>query len=38
MPKPTANIIDWFHMAMKIQPMQQIADRRSHRAIPIQPL
>jgi hypothetical protein len=26
MPRPTAHIIDWFHVAMKIQPMQQIAD------------
>ena len=26
MPKPTAHIIDWFHIAMKIQPMRQIAD------------
>lgn len=26
MPKPTAHIIDWFHIAMKVQPMQQIAD------------
>ena len=26
MPRPTAHIIDWFHIAMKIQPMQQIAD------------
>lgn len=26
MPKPTSHIIDWFHIAMKIQPMQQIAD------------
>ncbi|MGX5851827.1 ISKra4 family transposase [Mesorhizobium sp. PL10] len=26
MPKPTTRIIDWFHIAMKIQPMQQIAD------------
>lgn len=26
MPKPTGHIIDWFHIAMKIQPMQQIAD------------
>jgi hypothetical protein len=25
-PKPTAHIIDWFHIAMKIQPLQQIAD------------
>ncbi len=25
-PKPTTHIIDWFHIAMKIQPMQQIAD------------
>ncbi|MER8401975.1 hypothetical protein [Mesorhizobium sp. M1348] len=28
MPKPTAHNIDWFHIAMKIQPMQQIADQR----------
>lgn len=26
LPKPTTHIIDWFHIAMKIQPMQQIAD------------
>jgi hypothetical protein len=26
MPKPTTHIIDWFHIAMKIQPMQRIAD------------
>jgi hypothetical protein len=26
MPKPITHIIDWFHIAMKIQPMQQIAD------------
>ena len=26
MPKPTIHIIDWFHIAMKIQPTQQIAD------------
>ncbi|WP_157385320.1 ISKra4 family transposase [Rhizobium freirei] len=26
MPKPTAHILDWFQIAMKIQPMQQIAD------------
>lgn len=26
MPKPTAHIIDWFDIAMKIQPMQQIAN------------
>ncbi len=26
MPKPTTHIIDWFHIAMRIQPMQQIAD------------
>jgi len=26
MPKPTTHIIDWFHIAMKIQPMRQIAD------------
>ncbi|WP_145716713.1 hypothetical protein [Mesorhizobium tianshanense] len=24
--KPTTHIIDWFHIAMKIQPMKQIAD------------
>ncbi|MCK1339552.1 hypothetical protein IVB38_26990 [Bradyrhizobium sp. 38] len=27
MPKPTTHIIDWFHIAMEIQPIQQIADR-----------
>jgi hypothetical protein len=26
LPQPTAHIIDWFHIAMKIQPLQQIAD------------
>ena len=26
LPKPVTHIIDWFHLAMKIQPMQQIAD------------
>lgn len=26
MPKPTTHIIDWFHIALKIQPIQQIAD------------
>ncbi|MFS8048733.1 hypothetical protein [Rhizobium sp. BR 314] len=26
MPKPAAHIIDWFHIATRIQPMQQIAD------------
>jgi hypothetical protein len=26
MPTPTKHIIDWFHIAMKVQPMQQIAD------------
>jgi hypothetical protein len=26
LPKPTTHIIDWFHLAMKIRPMQQIAD------------
>jgi hypothetical protein len=25
-PQPTTHIIDWFHIAMKIQPLQQIAD------------
>lgn len=26
LPKPTAHILDWFHIAMKIQPLQQMAD------------
>jgi hypothetical protein len=26
LPKPTAHIPDWFHIAMKIQPLQQLAD------------
>ncbi|MGA8172899.1 MAG: ISKra4 family transposase, partial [Methylocystis sp.] len=26
LPKPTTHIIDWFHIAMKIQPLQQVAD------------
>ena len=26
LPQPTTHIIDWFHIAMKIQPLQQIAD------------
>ena len=26
LPKPMTHIIDWFHLAMKIRPMQQIAD------------
>jgi len=40
MPKPTTHIIDWFHIAIKIQPMQQIADHivrsqsRSMEALP----
>ena len=25
-PQPTTHIIDWFHIAMKIQPLQQVAD------------
>jgi hypothetical protein len=25
LPQPTAHIIDWLHIAMKIQPLQQIA-------------
>ena len=32
LPKPTAHILDWFHIAMKIQPLQQMAgqiDRKS---------
>jgi hypothetical protein len=26
LPKPTTHIIDWFHIAMKIQPLQQVAN------------
>jgi hypothetical protein len=26
LPKPTVHILDWFHIAMKIQPLQQMAD------------
>ena len=26
LPQPTTYIIDWFHIAMKIQPLQQVAD------------
>ena len=26
LPQPTTHIIDWFHIAMKIQPLQQTAD------------
>jgi hypothetical protein len=26
LPKPTVHIIGWFHIAIKIQPMQQVAD------------
>jgi len=26
LPQPTTHIIDWFHIAMKIQPLQPIAD------------
>ncbi len=26
LPKPTTHIIGWFHLAMKIKPMQQIVD------------
>ena len=26
LPKPTTHIIDWFHIAMKIRPLQQVAD------------
>ena len=29
MPQPTTHIIDWFHIAMKIQPLQQVADHIS---------
>jgi hypothetical protein len=26
LPKPTVHILDWFHIAMKVQPLQQMAD------------
>jgi len=26
LPRPTKHIVDWFHIAMKIQPLQQVAD------------
>ena len=26
LPHPTKHIVDWFHIAMKIQPLQQVAD------------
>jgi hypothetical protein len=42
LPKPTTHILDWFHIAMKIQPLQQMADhvvrtsaKRSGQAISI---
>lgn len=39
MPKPTTHIIDWFHIAMKIQPMQQIADHMARsRSVPFKAL
>ena len=28
LPKPTAHILDWFPIAMKIQPLQQMADKQ----------
>ena len=35
LPTPTTHIIDWFHLAMKIRPMQQIANHIvSSRPIP----
>ena len=30
LPKPVTHIIDWVHLAMKIEPMQQIADHVVH--------
>ena len=35
LPQPTGQIIDWLHIAMKIQPLQQIADHvvRWHQGI-----
>ena len=26
LPRPTRHIVDWFHIAMKVQPLQQVAD------------
>jgi hypothetical protein len=26
LPRPTKHLVDWFHIAMKIQPLQQVAD------------
>ena len=26
LPQPTTHVIDWYHIAMKIQPLQQTAD------------
>jgi hypothetical protein len=26
LPQPTVHILDWFHIAMKVQPLQQMAD------------
>jgi hypothetical protein len=31
MPQPTAHIIGWFHIAMKIQPLRQVADHIARR-------
>jgi hypothetical protein len=30
LPPPTKHIVDWFHIAMKIQPLQQVADHIVH--------
>jgi hypothetical protein len=27
LPQPTVHILDWFHIAMKVQPLQQMADQ-----------
>lgn len=30
LPRPSRHIVDWFHIAMKIQPLQQVADHIVH--------
>ena len=37
LPQPATHIIDWFHIAMKIQPLQQIADGLARREDEVDP-
>ncbi|GLI95866.1 hypothetical protein LMG27198_48580 [Methylocystis echinoides] len=30
LPRPSRHFVDWFHIAMKIQPLQQVADQIVH--------